>query len=82
MINNLESYKEVSLQTDSHVVAGTLLHVLKEMAPSLFYEIYDDLLAIEMTEDILHSKKNIVQQLNKLDILHCELVSKYVCMYI
>ena len=71
-----EAYGEVGLDSDSHVVASTLLHVLKEMVPSFFHEIYDDLLAVEMTEDIILSKKTIVEQINKLDVQHCELASR------
>ena len=69
-----ESYKEVSKQTDSHVIGGAMLQVLKEMAPSLFHEIYADLLDIEITEDTVHNKKIIMEQVNKLDAPHCELV--------
>ena len=51
------------------------MQILKDMDQSLFHDIYDDFLTIEVTEDVIHSKLPILHQLNKLDVHHVELVS-------
>ena len=61
---SLESYREVELQKDAHVIAGTLLQILKEMVPSLFHEVYEDFLIIEMTEDITYNKRVILDSIH------------------
>ena len=71
-------YAAVERQPDAHVIASTLLQILKEMETSLFHDVYEDLLSIEITEDLVYSKLLVVNQLNKLDVTHCELVKTFI----
>lgn len=48
------NYDQIEEEIDPHVVAGTLLHILKDMEMSLFYHIYEDILSTDITEDILY----------------------------
>lgn len=61
-------------ESDPHIVTGVLQKTLKELSPSPFYEIYEDILATEINEDSVHARQTVQAWLVNLPQDRFELV--------
>lgn len=64
-------------ESDPHIVTGVLQKTLKELSPSPLYEVYEDILSTEISEDSAHSRQIVQNWLVKLPQDRFELVRKY-----
>lgn len=62
-------------ESDPHIVTGILQKTLKELSPSPFHEVYEDILATEINEDFTQEKQIVQNWLVKLPQDRFELVS-------
>ena len=68
-------------ESDPHIVTGVLQKTLKELSPSPLYEVYEDILSTEISEDSAHSRIIVQNWLVKLPQDRFELVSDYlICL--
>ena len=63
---NIGGVGRVRNESDPHVVTGVLQKTLKELSPSPFYEVYEDILATEINEDSTHERQVVQSWLVKL----------------
>ncbi len=61
-------------EPDPHVIVNTVNSILKDMYESVFNDVYDDIVACEITEDSISCKSQILSWLLKLDLQHFEFV--------
>lgn len=61
-------------ESDPHIVTGVLQKTLKELSPSPLYEVYEDILSTEISEDSAHSRLIVQNWLVKLPQDRFELV--------
>ena len=71
---NIGGVGRVRNESDPHVVTGVLQKTLKELSPSPFYEVYEDILATEINEDTTHERQVVQSWLVKLPQDRFELV--------
>ena len=65
-------------ESDPHIVTGVLQKTLKELSPSPLFEVYEDILSTEISEDSIHSRILVQSWLVKLPQDRFELVSSIV----
>lgn len=77
--NNMTSEggaSRVRNESDPHIVTGVLQKTLKELSPSPLFEVYEDILSTEISEDSVHSRILVQNWLVKLPQDRFELVRR------
>ena len=75
MLFTVGGVNRVRNELDPHIVTGILQKTLKELSPSPFHEVYEDILATEINEDLVQERQTVQNWLVKLPQDRFELVS-------
>ena len=74
MLFAIGGVNRVRNELDPHIVTGILQKTLKELSPSPFHEVYEDILATEINEDSVQERQIVQNWLVKLPQDRFELV--------
>ena len=75
MLFTVGGVNRVRNELDPHIVTGILQKTLKELSPSPFHDVYENILATEINEDSVQERQTVQNWLVKLPQDRFELVS-------